>query len=118
MVIVTEPLAKVSVSPAATTLFKLVKYMRLPDELASIMATLTAAGQELPVALKFTLPLLAIKALAAVPNDTNWRLYPLPVSSVPALLTLQAVENKAKYTLPGAVYVVALTVPSNNLFDR
>ena len=85
--------------------------MMLPLLLASVMLTATTPVQALVVAGPNTAAalLLADPAVGAE-KVTATLLYPLPLSSVPAVLAVGAVVYSAAYTVAGLVYVVFLSV--------
>jgi hypothetical protein len=101
---VRSPESKVSVSPTAIFLLLTdLKYMMLPAVEASVMAKATTVGHALPVQLQLTATLLVALPAEGALNVTDWRLYPLPVISVPEVLTVGAVLYKAPYTVAGDV---------------
>jgi len=106
MVMVKLPPSITKLSPITIFLPEMfLMYMMLPEELASTMPNDTTVGQLLPVQGPIiTLALVVIEALAGFENVASTLAYPLPVSSVPEVLTVGAVEYKAAYTLPGEVY--------------
>ena len=82
------------------------KYMILPEVLASQIPKATTVGQALPVQGPIVIVLeVTADPFEGVENVADTRAYPLPVISVPLVLTVGAVEYKAAYTLPGEVYV-------------
>ena len=81
------------------------KYMMLPEVLASQIPNAVTVGQALPVQGPIVIvPLVVIEPLAGFENVVDTRAYPLPVISVPEVLTVGAVEYKAAYTVAGLVY--------------
>ena len=106
MVMVKLPESITKLSPMAMFLPEMfLKYMMLPAVDASTMPNETTVGQALPVqGPMITLALVVMAALAGFENVACTLAYPLPVISVPEVLTVGAVEYKAAYTLPGEVY--------------
>ena len=104
MVKLPESITKLS--PTAMFLPEMfLKYMMLPAVDASTMPNETTVGQALPVqGPMVTVALVVIAPLAGFENVVITRAYPLPVISVPEVLTVGAVEYKAAYTLAGEVY--------------
>ena len=73
------------------------------------MPNATAVGQLLPVAAPNVMVTFDVAAPAeGAENVVSWRAYPLPVSSVPAVLTVGVTLYSVAYTLAGEVYVVFL----------
>ena len=79
--------------------------MMLPPVELSTMLNATTVGQLLPEAGPNVVTTLLEQApLAGFEKVTEVREYPLPVSSVPLVLTVGATEYKAAYTVAGLVY--------------